>query len=219
MQMRSKTLLAVLCTTFLLASSVVGTLAYLTDKTEVNNTFTVGDIQITLDEAQVTPEGVPVTDAERVLGNEYHLVPGQTYTKDPTLTIKKGSEESYVRMLVTISCISQLRDALGADFLPQDHVTGWDSSIWIYETTTEDTQTNTVTYEFRYHKTVDAYESDEDIVLEPLFTAFTLPGKVTKTELAALSEMEITVAGHAIQVLGFESQDAAWTTFEAEQTN
>lgn len=35
--------------------------------------------------------------------NEYHLLPGHTYTKDPTVTVKTGSDASYVRMKVTFN--------------------------------------------------------------------------------------------------------------------
>ena len=51
----------------LIASAVLfGTLAYFTDSESVANTFTVGDINITLDEARVNDYGVPL-DAS---GNE-----------------------------------------------------------------------------------------------------------------------------------------------------
>lgn len=217
MRTRTKVLLAALCAVVLVVGSVMGTLAYLTDTAEVKNTFTVGNVEIRLDEADVTPEGEPIVGADRVQGNEYHLVPGQTYTKDPTVAVLAGSENSYVRMLVTINRISQLRDALGADFLPQDYVTGWDNNIWEYKTTTEDTANNTITYEFRYYQTVDASQADTDITLEPLFANFTLPGSVTGEELQSIEGLQITVVAHAIQVLGFDGDDAAWTAFEAEQ--
>lgn len=216
MKSKAKVLVLALCAVLLVVGSVMGTLAYLTDSQEVVNTFTVGDVDIKVDEAPVTPDGTPIEGEDRVEGNEYHLIPGQTYTKDPTMTVLKGSEESYVRMTVTINCISQLRAILGEDFLPQNYVNGWDNDVWVYEATTEDTVNNTVTYEFRYHQTVDAFEAAEDIVLEPLFTDFTLPGEITGEELATIDALEITVVGHAIQTLGFDSDDAAWAAFNAQ---
>lgn len=212
MKSKAKALVLVLCAVLLVVGSVMGTLAYLTDKQEVVNTFTVGDVEIKVDETPVTPDGEPIPGEDRVVENEYHLVPGQTYTKDPTMTVVKGSEESYVRMMVTINCISELRAIFGQGFLPHEFIEGKDSNIWIYENTVENGD-NTVTYEFRYHTTVDAFEATEDIVLEPLFTKIIVPGELTGEQLATIADLEIRVEGHAIQTQSFDTDDAAWAAF------
>ncbi len=115
---KTKALLMSLCAVLLVAASVLGTMAYLTDSKTVNNTFTVGNVSIKLDEAKVDgngnaidKEGNTVTDladAERVPGNAYKLLPNHTYTKDPTVTVLKPSVESYVRMKVTFNRASAL---------------------------------------------------------------------------------------------------------------
>lgn len=215
MKTKAKVLIAALCAVLLVVGSVMGTLAYLTDRQAVVNTFTVGNVDITVDEAPVTPDGEVIPGEDRVEGNDYHLIPGQTYTKDPTMTVKKGSEESYVRMMVTINCISQLRGIFGEGFLPHEYIDGKDSNIWVYNSTVENGD-NTVTYEFRYYKTVDAFEATEDIVLEPLFTSFTIPGELTGEQLATIADLEIRVEGHAIQTASFDNADAAWTAFGAQ---
>ena len=98
MKTKSKALLLTLCAVLLVAASVLGTMAYLTSTDTVTNTFTVGKVEIKLDETDVTnPTG------SRVQANSYKLMPGTTYTKDPTVTVKAGSEESYVRMKVTFN--------------------------------------------------------------------------------------------------------------------
>lgn len=225
MKKTSKVLLMLICVVLLVVGSVLGTLAYLTDRSTVTNTFTVGNVDIKVDEEKVTEDGVPTSeDDDRVEENNYHLIPGQTYVKDPTMTVIKGSEESYVRMVVTLNCYSELKAIFGDDFLPQDFVEGWDETKWPCVGITEDTESNTVTYEFRYHETVDAYEAEEDIALEPLFTKFTMPGEVTGEELATLEGFEITVNGHAIQTATFEAddeneltaEDVAWAAFDAQ---
>ena len=76
----------------LLATCFAGTYAYLTDTKAVKNTFTTGNVYITLTE----------TGAENGL-NSYHLIPGKSYTKDPTITLNAGSENAYVAAKVTIS--------------------------------------------------------------------------------------------------------------------
>ena len=105
---KTKALLMSLCAVLLVAASVLGTMAYLTDSEEVNNTFTVGNVAIKLDEAKVDENGTQVVDKDgnpvaRVTRNAYKLLPGHTYVKDPTVTVLTPSVESYVRMKVTFN--------------------------------------------------------------------------------------------------------------------
>lgn len=101
---KTKVLLSLACVVMLVAASVMGTMAYLTSKPDtVTNTFTIGKVEITLDEAKVNADGKPVksvngqdtvvnlADADRVTSNSYNLIPGYAYTKDPTVTVKGGS--------------------------------------------------------------------------------------------------------------------------------
>ena len=152
MKNTKKILLCCLCVVALISVSVLGTLAYLADTSTAVNTFTVDHVKIDLDEEKVTPDGKPTPeDDDRVQGNQYHLLPGQTYTKDPTVTVLKRSEESYVRMLVTISCYDALQRIFNNQFLPQNFVTDWDNTVWI---STEEVDVSadgkSATYEFRY---------------------------------------------------------------------
>lgn len=110
---KTKALLMSLCAVLLVAASVLGTMAYLTDSKDVKNTFTVGNVAIKLDEAKVDENGTQVVDKDgnpvaRVTENEYKLLPGHTYTKDPTVTVLAPSVESYVRMKVTFNKASAL---------------------------------------------------------------------------------------------------------------
>lgn len=115
MKTKRKALLLSLCAVLLVVASVMGTMAYLTSTDTVNNTFTVGKVQITLDEAKVTTDGTPVEGADRVKANEYKLMPGHTYIKDPTVTVKEGSEDSYVRLKVTFNNVSKLEAMLPSE--------------------------------------------------------------------------------------------------------
>lgn len=74
-------------------ASVGGTIAWLTDKTDpVTNTFTVGDINITLTETFNTDTNNDGTnDAWQA-----KLIPGTTYDKDPVVTVKANSEKCYL---------------------------------------------------------------------------------------------------------------------------
>lgn len=110
---KTKALLMSLCAVLLVAASVLGTMAYLTDSKDVKNTFTVGNVAIKLDEAKVDENGTQVVDKDgnpvaRVTRNAYKLLPGHTYVKDPTVTVLTPSVESYVRMKVTFNKASAL---------------------------------------------------------------------------------------------------------------
>ena len=209
MKTKSKALLLTLCAVLLVAASVLGTMAYLTSKDEVVNTFTVGKVAIKLDEAKVSTDGTPVEGADRVKGNEYHLLPGHTYTKDPTVTVLKDSEASYIKMTVTFSKASAL-DAIfaptGADLT--SIFNGYDAANWIYKGNTKDAATGTRTYEFWYKEAVGA--PNGDVALDALFDSITVPGNITQEQLKTIEGMTITVTAYAIQADGFANADAAW---------
>ena len=208
-----KALLVVACALLLVAASVFGTMAYLTSKDTVTNTFTVGKVAIKLDEAKVTADGVTVTPAERVDKNSYKLLPGHTYTKDPTVTVLNGSESSYVKMTVTFSKANEL-DAIfapnGADLI--SIFNGYDAANWIAKGNTKDATANTRTYEFWYKEAVDA--SAADVALDALFDSITVPGTITGEQLKNIEGMTITVNAYAIQADGFDTADKAWKAFK-----
>ena len=68
MKTKSNALLMTLCAVLLVAASVLGTMAYLTSTDEVENTFTVGNVKITLDESKVDQNGNAV-EGDRVTAN------------------------------------------------------------------------------------------------------------------------------------------------------
>ena len=144
--------------------------------------------------------------------NSYKLLPGHTYTKDPTVTVLKGSESSYIKMTVTFTKAKEL-DAIfapnGANLTSifKDH----DSDYWIAKGNTENTDANTRTYEFWYKKAVDAPTTD--VKLDALFDSITVPNNITGKQLATIQGMMITVNAYAIQADGFETAAKAWDAF------
>lgn len=107
-----KKLMTVLALVLVIAMSVAGTYAYLTSQAKVNNTFTVGNVSITMDEAKVNEYGQKLnasgdvavegdTLAARCNANVYKLVPGHTYVKDPTIHVGANSEDCYLFVEIT----------------------------------------------------------------------------------------------------------------------
>ncbi len=81
--MKNKKMLALaLALVLVLTAAIGGTLAYFTDRDAETNTFTIGHIDITLNE---------VFDPENA-----KLVPGKDINKDVWITLEEGSEDAYV---------------------------------------------------------------------------------------------------------------------------
>ena len=81
-ELSGKLVVAMLAVTLLIGCAIGGTVAWLTANTApVVNTFTYGDINITL--AETT-------------GSNYKIIPGVEITKDPKVTVKKDSEACWL---------------------------------------------------------------------------------------------------------------------------
>lgn len=212
---RTKVWAGVLSAAILSSISICGTIAYLTTEDTIVNTLTVGQVDIELDEAAVTPDGQIIDGAERVKENKYHLLPGHTYAKDPTITVKKGSKESYVRIMVSINKFETLNNILGNDFKLHNYISGWDSDVWEY-TGAKEVVNDTITYEFRYFEPVNTRGISEDVVLDELFDSITIPNEIDSSQLKMLNDLEIRTIGHAIQKEGFDTKEDAWEAFEKQ---
>ena len=102
--MKKKSLALVLALAMIVVCVVGGTLAWLTDKTgPVTNTFTYGDINITLAESD---------------NLDLKMIPGYTITKDPKVTVKAGSEKCYLFVKVQ-------KSANFDSFMTYDMADGW----------------------------------------------------------------------------------------------
>ena len=174
--------------------SVAGTLAYLTSSDSVQNTFTVGKVAITLDEAPVDANGQETTGA-RVKTNEYKLMPGHEYDKDPTVHFKAGSEASYLFVKVE----NNIADAESTEEGYKNIATQITGNGWLPLTDEQGV----------YYQKVAANTSDEDIDY-PVFDGFTVSGDLTNDGLAAFNNKTVTVTAYAIQADGFDEAADAW---------
>ncbi|MBS6311323.1 MAG: SipW-dependent-type signal peptide-containing protein [Firmicutes bacterium] len=98
-----KKVLSIVAVVLVLCCAIGGTLAWLTDKTaSVKNTFTVGDINIELTETTTN----------------YKMVPGNTISKDPKVTVKANSEACWLFVKVE-------KSANFDSFMTYDMADGW----------------------------------------------------------------------------------------------
>ena len=214
MKKTTKVLALMLCAVLLVTATVAGTLAYLTSQDTVTNTFTVGNVTITLDETLVTLYGEPgkkvtVTEGEgeeattkeeiQALGdgetptttdaNTYKLIPGHTYTKDPTIHVDENSEDCYL--------FAKIENGLGTN------------ATINFATGTKWTQIGTSQY-WKYAESVSAGDDVE------IFESFTFLGTADPAEYG---NANITVTAYAIQADGSANVDAAWSKLKTEYTD
>lgn len=199
-------LLALLCALLLIAGSVAGTLAYLTSLTgTVTNTFTVGNVTITMDEGKVNEYGDSVRadgsvieggvqeSAPRVQGNEYKLIPGHHYSKDPMIYVDANSEECWLFVKIE----NGIEDIEAADDTVENTYTiktqleenGW---------TLVAGETNVYGYQAKVPGGAGGVR---------VFTHFVIDGEA---DVALYDDAEITVIAYAVQGDGFDTADEAW---------
>lgn len=194
-----KVLLATACAAALVVGSVAGTMAYLTSQDEVVNTFTVGDIVITLDEANVDNDAYDGKTPERDKANDYKLIPGSSYEKDPTVHFAGTNEPSYVFVEVENGIA-----AIEAPTVEGGYTAIADQIVNVYGWTALE---GVEGVDNVYYKTVTS-STDLDLVV---FNGFTLADGIDNETLAAYEKAKIAVTAYAIQQAGFEGDVAgAW---------
>ncbi|MBQ3221017.1 MAG: hypothetical protein IJB34_03560 [Clostridia bacterium] len=195
---------AVASAVVLVVVSVLATVAYLTSSAAVSNVFTIGDSRIIMDESKVTPDG-KVAGEERVDTNSYHLVPNSTYTKDPIITMKAGSESSYLFIIVR-NDIEAIEDPAKLTIKSQLEKNGWGQAtvataatgiVYVYKGVDAEGNLNT------NGKGVEAKDGDVQI---PLFESFSIK---PDADCKAYGAAKITITAVAIQTNGFGEEEGS----------
>lgn len=182
-----KTLTIILAFVLVIAMSVAGTVAYLTSQDSVTNTFTVGKVAITLDEAKVDANGAALTPEERVKANSYKLIPGHAYTKDPIIHVDANSEKCWLFVKVE-NGISEIEDSANT-IAAQLAAKGWSA-------------VNGAANVYAYKESV---AGGTDV---PVFGSFKIAGTA---DVAKYANAKVVVTAYAVQADGFDTAAAAWT--------
>ena len=177
------------CAILLVAVSIAGTMAYMTSQTEtITNTFTVGSVNITMDETDVNAYGVKDGES-RVTANEYKLIPGHTYVKDPTIHVAEGSEQCWlfvkvVNNITDIEAATTIADQMTAN--------GWTALTGVDNV--------------YYHAVVDARTAAQDV---NVFESFTVK---TDAAVNSYNGKTVEITAYAIQADGFgNNAKDVWT--------
>lgn len=157
------------------------TLAFMTSSSAVSNTFTVGNVKLTLEETT---------------GTTYQLTPGTTLTKDPVLTVKAGSEASWVFFKAG-------KDSALSEYVDYEVTTGW---ILL------DGYTDV------YYRRVEKTSTDRSFTLLAGDTV-RVKDTVTEEQLNSLKQsLKLAFTGYAIQRQGFNTPQEAWAALTKEVT-
>lgn len=195
-------LLMILATTVALSSAAGGTLAWLIDQTpEVTNTFTYGDINITLTETDNLLDGDndPTT-------NEYRMTPGASIEKDPVVTVQADSEDCWLFVKLEKS---EHFDS----FLSYEMAAGW---------------TALAGQEDVFYRTVDRANTEQafPVLRDNQISVLTSVTKAMLNDLdanGASNYPKLTLTAYAVQrdlsIDGIDEASAAWSLIQSESVS
>lgn len=176
-----KKVISIVAVVLVLCCAIGGTLAWLTDKTgPVVNTFTVGDINIELAESE---------------NLDLKMVPGNTITKDPKVTVKANSEACWLFVKVEKSSNFD-------NFMTYEMADGWTALPSVAGVYYREVAATTAATEFSVLK-------DNSVLVK---------NSVTKTMLNGLGETTfptLTFTAYAVQKDNVNSAADAWTKANA----
>jgi len=214
--MKKKILAIVLCVVMLAIAIVGGSLAYFTDEDEQTNTFTMGKVDIELTEPHYTPGE----------DGKLKIFPGQTYPKDPTITVASDSEDCWLVATVTINKRGNLYSLYANDTTgvkqpwglslagngglvsggiasytavgaTENNISGTLLGDEVFLTYSEDVPGDTITYTFYFRNELKAND------VKVLFEEVHIPSIIDNGDID--SDLEITVKAYAIQTVGFDN--------------
>lgn len=187
-----KVMALVLAVVLVLGAVIGTTVAWLiTNTTPVVNTFTYGDINITLEE---TDTGLDEDDDKKT--NQYQMVPGKEIDKDPKVTVLKNSEDCW--LFVKLEKSSNFDE-----FMTYAIADGW-------------TELDATKYPGIYYREVAMSDNDAEFtVLKD--NKVTVKTDVTKDMFNKLDAdannkiyPQLKVTAYAVQKAGVDTPDAAW---------
>ncbi len=199
-------------------------LAYFTDTKTAENTFTMGNVKIKLDETDITN---PDPEGDRVTTNTYGIedvYPGATLVKDP-IVHNVGKNPAYVRAIVTVgngmnwlglynenvwtapqeeAFIALINNTLGEN---------WEIEDIAYDMSGPDHPTSDFVATLKYTKVL---EPDADTTA--MFSEIKISEKVTNedvtTRIGSDGNFNIDVKAEAIQTNGFDTWEDAFAAFD-----
>ncbi len=206
-----------LCVTLVALAAIGATFAYLTDSKTVDNTFTMGNVAIKLDETNVNdPTG------DRVTSNAYHVYPGAVVKKDP-IVHNVGENAAYIRAIVNVSNWMNLCAAYYPEFGIHFPSAGYENSLellvgtlgegWsVVGVTIGDTFTDGA-FGAKFILKYDGKLAAGDDTTA-MFQTVTIPAGIDNANTDSFKEVK--VVAQAIQADGFDTWEAAFAAYDAK---
>lgn len=208
-----------LCVTLVALAAIGATFAYLTDTKSVNNTFTMGNVKITLDETNVNdPEG------DRVTSNTYNVYPGAVVTKDP-IVHNTGKNAAYIRATVNVSNWMNLCAAYYPESGFEFTKPGYEKSLELLVGTLGEgwsvvgvTRGDTFTIGQFDAKFILKYDGKLAAGADTtaMFQKVIIPAGIDNASADAGSFSSVKVVAQAIQADGFDTWEAAFAAYDAK---
>ena len=179
----SRTFIAMLALVLVIGCAVGGTIAWLTAQTDpVVNTFTYGDINITLSETT---------------GDSYKIIPGVNIDKDPKVTVKKDSEACWLFVKVEEENWPTFTESDGTRKVKYGIADGWTAL-------TGETGV--------YYREVVAVTADTsfDVLAGNVVTVSEELTKAEVNSITADNQPKLTFTAYAVQKDGIADADTAW---------
>lgn len=214
-----------LCVTLVALAAIGATFAYLTDSKTVNNTFTMGNVAIKLDESKVDQNGNAV-EGDRVTSNTYNVYPGAVVTKDP-IVHNTGKNGAYVRAVVTIedgmnwlglyneNVWTAPQEAAFNAMINNTLGDGWELVDIAYDMSGPNHPTSDFVATLKY---TNVLEAGKDTTA--MFSQIAFPTKLTGNDVTSRidqnGEFGINVVAQAIQADGFETWEDAFAAYDAQ---
>lgn len=216
--MTKKKIVSLCLAAVLVVMAIAGaTVAYFTDTKTAKNTFTMGNVQIKLDETNVNdPEG------DRVSSNEYNVYPGAVVTKDP-IVHNTGKNGAYIRATVNVSNWMNLVGAYYPDFKETFPNDGYKAALNLLVGTLGEGW-SVVGVEAGDVFTIGQFDAKfilkYDGVLAAgadttaMFQTVTIPAGIDNANADSFDEVK--VVAQAIQADGFDTWEAAFAAYDAK---
>lgn len=216
--MTKKKIVSLCLAAVLVVMAIAGaTVAYFTDTKTAENTFTMGNVQIKLDETNVNdPEG------DRVTSNEYNVYPGAVVTKDP-IVHNVGQNGAYIRATVNVSDWMNLVGAYYPDFKETFPNDGYKAALNLLVGTLGEGW-SVVGVEAGDVFTIGQFDAKfilkYDGVLAAgadttaMFQTVTIPAGIDNANADSFDEVK--VVAQAIQADGFGTWEAAFAAYDAK---
>jgi len=216
---RNKTIIAAVV--LLLVFVVGGAIAYFTDTDTKTNTFTIGNVDIELNESAW--DALADENDNDIPDVAEDMMPGETVAKDPVVRNKSTKNPAYVFVKVEVPCTTIVAPATTSEELfTYTTNTGWTELTIANELPVACTSGGTATHVYYYGSgntltalAKAANASTPTPTSTAVFSNVTLLSTLTGNE-GLTGDKEIVITGYGIQTEGLTSTTpaAVWANFD-----